>query len=69
QALRRIRALAEGGAQQVSQVLATMDDELTAAGLDFLDSGGTEILATVRVQEVAGALNRLRSLRMLEPDS
>ncbi len=66
-ALRRIRAMADRGPLQVSEVLTRLENELTSEGLDVLDPGETEVLAVVRVQEVLAALNRLRSLRILAP--
>ena len=61
QALGRVRSMAEEGLVHLSEILARLEDELQAEGLDLLDSRGTEVLASVRVQEVSGALNRMRS--------
>ncbi len=49
----------------VEDVLAALRDALDRQGLDVLDSGRTGDLAAPRVQEVAAALGRLRSLRLL----
>ena len=49
----------------VEDVLAALGDALDRQGLDVLDSGRTGDLAAPRVQDVAAALGRLRSLRLL----
>ena len=49
----------------VEDVLAALRDALDRQGLDVLDSGRTGDLALPRVQDVAAALGRLRSLRLL----
>ena len=54
-----------GEAMAVEDVLEALGDALEVRGLDVLDSGRTGDLALPRVQEVAAALGRLRSLRLL----
>ncbi|MXW17588.1 MAG: ABC-ATPase domain-containing protein [Gemmatimonadetes bacterium] len=53
-----------GGEAAVEDVLEALGDALDRKGLDVLDSGRTGDLALPRVQEVAAALGRLRSLRL-----
>ena len=48
----------------VEDILASLGDSLERHGLDVLDSGRTGDLASPRVQDVAAALGRLRSLRL-----
>ena len=54
--------MAEGMA--VEDILAALADSLERHGLDILDSGRTGDLASPRVQDVAAALARLRSMRL-----
>ena len=53
-----------GDAVAMEDMLAALGDSLERDGLDVLDSGRTGDLAVPRVQDVAAALGRLRSLRL-----
>ena len=53
-----------GDAVAMEDVLAALGDALARHGPDVLDSGRTGDLAAPRVQDVAAALGRLRSLRL-----
>ncbi len=53
-----------GAGIAVEDVLAALGEALEREGLDVLDSGRTGDLALPRVQDVAAALGRLRSLRL-----
>ena len=55
-----------GDGMAVEDILAALGDSLDRHGLDVLDSGRTGDLAAPRVQDVAAALGRLRSLRLRE---
>ena len=61
-ALLRVRDLCEADRQPLVQVLRRLSDELDEQGLSGVDPGEA-VLARVRIQEVAAALSRLRSLR------
>ena len=56
-----------GEGMAIEDVLAALSDSLERHGLDVLDSGRTGDLAAPRVQDVAAALGRLRSLRLAVP--
>lgn len=54
-----------GEGMALEDVLAALADSLDRDGPDVLDTGRTGDLATPRVQDVAAALGRLRSLRIV----
>ena len=54
-----------GKGMALEDVLAALADSLDRGGLDVLDTGRTGDLAAPRVQDVAAALGRLRSLRLV----
>ncbi|NNM32675.1 MAG: hypothetical protein HKO53_06395 [Gemmatimonadetes bacterium] len=61
-ALLRVRDLCAETPGPLSQVLSTVAEELDRLGPGSVDPRGERVLAQVRVQEVAAALSRLRSL-------
>lgn len=65
-ALARARA-AMGTNRAIEDVLATLRDWMDSGGLDALGGDRRGDLAAPRVQEVAAALNRLRTLRVTAP--
>ncbi len=54
-----------GAGIAVEDILAALEEALEQEGLDVLDSGRNGDLALPRVQDVAAALGRLRSLRLV----
>lgn len=64
-ALGRLRALCTEQPTPLAHVLRTLSSELEQQGPSGLARPGEEVLAEVRVQEVAAALSRLRSLATL----
>ncbi|NNF28470.1 MAG: hypothetical protein HKN73_14695 [Gemmatimonadetes bacterium] len=65
-ALLRVRDLCAETPGPLSQVLSTLTEELDRLGPGSVDPRGERVLAQVRVQEVAAALSRLRSLGTIE---
>ncbi len=65
-ALARARA-AMGANRTVEEVLEALRERMESGGLDALSDAPSGDLAAPRVQEVAAALNRLRTLRVTAP--